>query len=79
MIFSIIFQNFLYFSIRSKFNNFSKILKVKNFSKISLKTFAKISHCIASKAAGGTNLLHCWVTDSILLEAAESLITKRLL
>ena len=26
---------------------------------------------------GGTDFLHCWVTDSILLERAESLITKQ--
>ena len=26
---------------------------------------------------GGTNFLHCWLTDSIWLERAESLITKR--
>ena len=26
---------------------------------------------------GGANLLHCWVADSIWLERAESLITKR--
>ena len=26
---------------------------------------------------GGTNFLHCWFTDSIWLERAESLITKR--
>ena len=25
---------------------------------------------------GGAYLLHCWVTDSIWLECAESLITK---
>ena len=26
---------------------------------------------------GGADFLHCWVTDSISLERAESLITKR--
>ena len=26
---------------------------------------------------GGTDFLHCWVTGSISLERAESLITKR--
>ena len=26
---------------------------------------------------GGANFLHCWVVDSIWLEHAESLITKR--
>ena len=26
---------------------------------------------------GGTDFLHCWVADSIRLERAESLITKR--
>ena len=26
---------------------------------------------------GGTNSLHCWVVDSVWLECAESLITKR--
>ena len=25
---------------------------------------------------GGANFLHCWVADSVLLEHAESLITK---
>ena len=26
---------------------------------------------------GGTDFLHCWVADSIWLQRAESLITKR--
>ena len=36
-----------------------------------------IKLAMAGTQIGGTDFLHCWGSDSIWLEGAESLITKR--